>query len=42
MLLACLGGRLEMAQRLVDEGCAVDDSDSDPLRGGKAIHYASW
>ena len=42
LLLACLGGQLEMAQRLVDEGCAVDDSDADPLRGGKAIHYASW
>mmetsp|Transcript_7357 Transcript_7357/g.18890 ORF Transcript_7357/g.18890 Transcript_7357/m.18890 type:complete len:663 (+) Transcript_7357:184-2172(+) len=42
LLLACLNGDLAAAEVLVEAGSSLHQNDTDPLRGGKAIHYACW
>eukprot|EP00035_Acanthoeca_spectabilis_P022998 m.447061 g.447061 ORF g.447061 m.447061 type:complete len:657 (-) comp19465_c0_seq1:64-2034(-) len=42
LLLACLNGDIMAAEMLVEAGSLIHQKDTDPLRGGKAIHYACW
>lgn len=42
VLLACLNGDIAAAEILVRAGCSLDQKDTDPLRGGRPIHYAAW
>lgn len=43
LLVACFNGNIDAAEILLQGGASLQtDCDTNPLRGGKAIHYAAW